>query len=103
MICFLQLRDDNAIIGFCSENAIKGNETIYTIMADLQADVCENIVDYKTGVPLYKYENGEAKARTEEEINAEKNSVKTEEPTQLDRLEAQATYTAMMTDTLLEV
>lgn len=27
----------------------------------------------------------------------------TAEPTQLDRLEAQATYTAMMTDTLLEV
>lgn len=27
----------------------------------------------------------------------------TEEPTQLDRVEAQATYTAMMTDTLLEV
>ncbi len=29
--------------------------------------------------------------------------VEMEEPTQLDRLEAQATYTAMMTDTLLEV
>lgn len=27
----------------------------------------------------------------------------THEPTQLDRVEAQATYTAMMTDTLLEV
>lgn len=27
----------------------------------------------------------------------------TPEPTQLDRLEAQATYTAMMTDTLMEV
>ena len=27
----------------------------------------------------------------------------TQEPTQLDRVEAQATYTAMMTDTLLEV
>ena len=27
----------------------------------------------------------------------------TEEPSQLDRVEAQATYTAMMTDTLLEV
>lgn len=27
----------------------------------------------------------------------------TQEPTQIDRLEAQATYTAMMTDTLLEV
>ena len=28
---------------------------------------------------------------------------KPQEPTQLDRVEAQATYTAMMTDTLLEV
>jgi hypothetical protein len=27
----------------------------------------------------------------------------TEQPTQLDRIEAQTTYTAMMTDTLLEV
>lgn len=33
----------------------------------------------------------------------EPEAVKMEEPTQLDRLEAQATYTAMMTDTLLEV
>ena len=32
-----------------------------------------------------------------------KNEQQEEQPTQLDRIEAQVTYTAMMTDTLLEV
>ena len=44
---------------------------------------------------------------TEEEISAWEEehpapSISDSEPTQLDRVEAQATYTAMMTDTLLE-
>lgn len=55
----------------------------------------------------YSVEN-EERARAEAyggEYIIEKNSLSdlSETPTQLDRIEAQVTYTAMMTDTLLEV
>ncbi len=56
-------------------------------------------------VPLYKYEDGEVVKRTAEEINADIAAIPAPEevPSQLDLIEAQVTYTAMMTDTLLEV
>lgn len=56
-------------------------------------------------IPLYKYENGKVVKRTEEEIEADIAALPRPEevPTQLDMVEAQALYTAMMTDTLLEV
>lgn len=55
-------------------------------------------------IPLYKYENGEVVKRTEEEIEADIADIPIpeEQPTQLDMIEAQVAYTAMMTDTLLE-
>lgn len=57
------------------------------------------------GIPLYKMADGYPVRRTEEEIEADRAArpVPEEIPTQLDRVEAQVTYTAMMTDTLLEV
>ena len=56
-------------------------------------------------IPFYKYENGEVAARTGEEIEADIAALPQPEevPSQLDQIEAQVTYTAMMTDTLLEV
>ena len=56
-------------------------------------------------IPLYKYEDGEVKHRSDEEITADIAAIPDpeNEPSQLDMLEAQVTYTAMMTDTLLEV
>lgn len=54
------------------------------------------------GIPRYKYEDGAVCHRTMEEINADIAAMPTP-PSQLDMLEAQVTYTAMMTDTLLEV
>ena len=42
-------------------------------------------------------------ARTQEEMDADYAELPLPEPTQADRTEAQALYTAMMTDTLLEV
>ena len=56
-------------------------------------------------IPLYKYENGKVMKRTAEEIAADlaELSVKNENPSYPERLEAQIMYTAMMTDTLLEV
>ena len=53
------------------------------------------------GIYRYKLTNGEAVERTQEEMDADyipPESV----PTQLDRIEAQALYTALMTDTILE-
>lgn len=56
------------------------------------------------GIPRYKWDGAAAVERTEEEIEADRAALPKPEdtPTQLDRVEAQATYTAMMTDTLLE-
>lgn len=56
-------------------------------------------------IPIYKYENGKVKHRSDEEIAADIAAIPDpeNEPSQLDMLEAQVTYTAMMTDTLLEV
>ena len=48
----------------------------------------------------YKLENGAMAARTEEE--KAQDTPDAPAPSQLDRVEAQAVYTAMMTDTLLE-
>ena len=55
-------------------------------------------------IPLYRYD-GEVKKRTAEEIEADIAAIPDPEevPSQLDMIEAQVTYTAMMTDTLLEV
>ena len=56
-------------------------------------------------IPLYKFEGGAVVKRSAEEIKADIAAlpVPEEVPSQLDLLEAQVTYTAMMTDTLLEV
>lgn len=55
------------------------------------------------GIPRYCWDGSEAVQRTEEEIEADRAAmpVPEETPTQLDRVEAQVTYTALMTDTLI--
>nr|DAT89711.1 MAG TPA: hypothetical protein [Caudoviricetes sp.] len=54
------------------------------------------------GLYRYKLENGKIVKRTEEELAIDKSAIPGPAPTQLDRVEAQVTYTAMLTDTLLE-
>lgn len=54
------------------------------------------------GVALYKYEDGQIVARSEVEIAADVAAIPAPGPTHAERLEAQVTYTAMMTDTLIE-
>lgn len=54
------------------------------------------------GICQYKLVDGKPVKRTEEEIDGEYVPVELM-PSQLDIIEAQVTYTAMMTDTLLEV
>lgn len=53
------------------------------------------------GIYQYKYQNGEVVERTAEEIEAEREAVPIV-PTQMEQLESQVFYTAVMTDTLLE-
>lgn len=58
----------------------------------------------ESGVYRYKYVDGLCVLRSEEEMDTEiQEVIAVDEPSQLDRIEAQVTYTAMMTDTLLEV
>lgn len=56
-------------------------------------------------IPLYKWEYGTVTKRTAEEIAADIAAlpVPEETPDRVDMIEAQVTYTAMMTDTLLGV
>lgn len=54
------------------------------------------------GIPRYKYEGGACVLRSSEEIAADRDALPKPQPSQLDRVEAQATYTAMMTDTMME-
>ena len=56
----------------------------------------------REGIPLYKLEGSLVAARTEEEVRADQAAIPSPGPTHAERLEAQVTYTAMMTDTLLE-
>lgn len=53
------------------------------------------------GIPRYKYIDREVIERTEAEIDADRVEP-IEQPTQLDMIEAQVMYTAIMTDTLIE-
>ena len=54
------------------------------------------------GLPRYKYENNTVILRTEAELSTDRANIPEPAPTQLDKIEAQVTYTAMVTDTLLE-
>ncbi len=54
------------------------------------------------GIPRYKYEGGACVLRGEAELAADLDALPKPQPSQLDRVEAQATYTAMMTDTMME-
>lgn len=54
------------------------------------------------GIPLYKLVGDFVVPRTEEEIAADRAAIPEPPPTAQERMEAQVTYTAMMTDTLLE-
>ena len=52
------------------------------------------------GIMRWKYEDGACVLRSDAEIAADRDALPKPQPSQLDRIEAQATYTAMMTDTM---
>lgn len=56
----------------------------------------------RNGIPLYKLVDGQVMERTEDELLADRQAIPAPAPTATERLEAQVTYTAMMTDTLIE-
>ena len=64
----------------------------------------DGLFEFEYMIPKYEYVDGIVRARAEAEIEADIAEIKNVEPapTQLDIIEAQVTYTAMMTDTLLE-
>lgn len=67
-------------------------------------EIIRELVPYEMGYTEQNYETACAKAYNGEYTIEDDGQPEPEpEPTQLDRVEAQATYTAMMTDTLLEV
>lgn len=86
MKCALVLNNENRIIDFIPADG--ADETYPRV--DSETLPKGEIINYKYVDGEYVYD------RYEEPVEEEK-------PTQLDVLEAQATYTAMMTDTLLEV
>lgn len=53
------------------------------------------------GIPRYKYADGKCSLRLDSEIAEDREAIPAA-PSQLDSIEAQAAYTAMMTNTLLE-
>lgn len=55
------------------------------------------------GILRWKLVDGACILRSDEEIAADLAALPAPAPSQMDRLEAQVTYTAMMTDTLMEV
>lgn len=66
-----------------------------------QTHYLEKGLTTEDGIYQYKYENEEVKERTTEEIEADREAVPVI-PTQMEQLESQVMYTALMTDTLLE-
>lgn len=76
----------------------EGNGDRYNLC---QSNYLDGPIYDEHGIPRYKYVNGEIVPRTNEEILADIPPV-VPVATQLDRIEAQAMFTALMTDTLLE-
>lgn len=85
----------NRVLG-ANDSDMSGN----TGWVHADCDVPENLFDER-GIPMYRLSGGEIIPITAEEMDAAYVEHKTV-PTQLDRIEAQALYTALMTDTLIE-
>lgn len=67
-----------------------------------QSHYLEKGLTNEDGIYQYKYENEEVIERTQKEIDADRKDIPVV-PTQMETLEAQVMYTAVCTDTLIEV
>lgn len=86
------------------ENWIKIDEGYGDKYNLCQTHYFENGLYTDDGFYRYKYVNNEIVERTVDELAADKATLEaiTPEATQLDRIEAQVMYTALMTDSLIE-
>lgn len=66
-----------------------------------QSHYLEKELTTEDGIYQYKYVNDTVTERTDEEIEADREAIPVI-PTELEQLESQVFYTAVMTDTLLE-
>lgn len=76
----------------------EGNGDKYNLA---QTHYLEKGLTTEDGIYQYKYEKEEVVERTAEEIEADREAIPVI-PTQMEQLESQVMYTALMTDTLLE-
>ena len=109
---YIKLNNQNYIIscdgGYTIDNIENINE--WTLIDEGEGDrfnLCQsNYFDgglyTDDGIPRWKYVDGECVLRNDDELSVDRASIPAPAPTQLDRIEAQVTYTAMMTDTMME-
>lgn len=110
---YIVIREDGSIIDCWSDgphpsrdtaDAIcineKGGYQFRLILDGQQTEENPSIYDMD-GIPLYKWDGSQVVPRTEEEIDTERKAIPAPPPTTMERIEAQVTYTALMTDTLI--
>lgn len=115
---YIRIGSESCIIDGWSDGVLSGRKPTYEDICineqggyqfRLLPDGEENppLFDGISDIPLYKWDGKKVVPRTEQELAADREAYQTEQerldnlPTQLDRVEAQVTYTAMLTDTLL--
>lgn len=106
---YILLDEDNRITRIEGEYTLPSDLTDWILVDEgygdkynlAQTHYLDKSLMTEDGIYRYKYEDGEIVERTAEEIEADKEA----EPyiaSQMELLESQVYYTAMMTDTLLE-
>lgn len=109
---YIKLNNQNQIIacdgGYTTDNIENINEWILIDEGDgdrynlCQSNYFDGGLYTDDGIPRWKYANGKCVLRSDDELAVDRVSVPAPAPSQLDRIEAQVMYTALMTDSLLE-
>nr|DAG87282.1 MAG TPA: hypothetical protein [Herelleviridae sp.] len=107
---YVLLNEQNMVTRLEGEYSLPSDLTNWTLIDEGYGDKFSLAQSHYLDKPLYTHEglyryklqNGKIVKRTEAELSADRANIPEPAPTQLDRVEAQVTYTAMVTDTLLE-
>lgn len=110
---YIKIDENNCVLacegGYTLNNIKNINEWIFIDEGEgdkynlCQAHYFDGGLYTEDGICRYKYENDKYALRTDEEIESDRIAIPQPEPSQLDIIEAQVVYTAMMTNTLMEV
>ena len=111
---YIRLDDQGRVIKVWSDGPRPDEDTAGAICINnrggyqfrLAPDGEENPPIMEGRIPLYQWDGQRVVRRSDEEVEADRQrflAERTAKPSASERLEAQVTYTAMMTDTLLEV